>query len=184
MTRPPAKPPSESSLDDSHANADRIGASRIGQLLDAHGAALALFAAQWTADADDCVQEALIEFARQSTPPESPVAWLYRVVKRRALNRARGERRRREHERRWLRERLVAGHGDSPTCESLELTDLLDTLDDTHREVVVLKLWGGLTFAQIGQAIETSTATAQRRYEQAISKLQVLWNKPVPHAFR
>ena len=40
-----------------------IDAELLGRLLDEHGAALALYASQWTESADDCVQEALVELA-------------------------------------------------------------------------------------------------------------------------
>jgi hypothetical protein len=58
----------------------------LGCLLDEHGGALALYAVQWTDAADDCVQEALIELARQPAVPASPVGWLYRVVRNRAIS--------------------------------------------------------------------------------------------------
>ena len=41
-----------------------IDAEQLGRLLDEHGAALALYATQWTDSPDDCVQEALVELAR------------------------------------------------------------------------------------------------------------------------
>ncbi|HEX5470350.1 MAG TPA: sigma factor, partial [Lacipirellulaceae bacterium] len=75
-----------------------IDAELLGRLLDEHGPALALYASQWTDAADDCVQEALVELTRQRQSPQHVVAWLYRVVKYRALNAARGDRRRRERE--------------------------------------------------------------------------------------
>src|SRR5215216_5389321 len=83
-----------------------IDAEQLGRLLDEHGPALALYAAQWTHAADDCVQEALVELARQRQSPEHVVAWLYRVVKHRALNAARGDRRRRERESQVMAERF------------------------------------------------------------------------------
>src|SRR3954463_15524823 len=89
-----------------------IDAELIGRLLDEHGPALALYAAQWTDAADDCVQEALVELARQRQSPEHVVAWLYRVVKHRALNVARGDRRRRERENRAMTERF--SHAETP----------------------------------------------------------------------
>src|SRR3954454_5494218 len=79
-----------------------IDVELLGRLLDEHGPALALYAAQWTDAADDCVQEALVELARQRQLPDHLVAWLYRVVKHRAPNVARGDRRRRERESREI----------------------------------------------------------------------------------
>src|SRR6188472_671983 len=83
-----------------------IDAEQLGRLLDEHGPALALYAAQWTDTADDCVQEALVELAKQRQSPIHVVAWLYRVVKHRALNVARSDRRRRERESRAMVERF------------------------------------------------------------------------------
>ena len=62
----------------------------LGRLLDEHGGALVLFAAQWTATPDDCLQEALVEFVKQPTLPHNPAAWLFRVVRNRAIEGARG----------------------------------------------------------------------------------------------
>src|SRR5215211_7067168 len=115
-----------------------IDAEHLGRLLDEHGPALALYAVQWTDAADDCVQEALVELARQRQSPEHVVAWLYRVVKHRALNAARGDRRRRERESRAMAERFrgngqpVAFGGD----EVVAATDALVQLKSGERELV------------------------------------------------
>src|SRR3954452_131567 len=90
-----------------------IDAEQLGRLLDEHGPALALYAAQWTDAADDCVQEALVELARQPQSPDHVVAWLYRVVKHRALNAARGARRRRERESRAFADRFAVSNAVS-----------------------------------------------------------------------
>ena len=109
-----------------------IDAELLGRLLDEHGAALALYASQWTDAADDCVQEALVELARQPQVPEHVVAWLYRVVKNRALNAARGARRRRERESRAMAERFAVAQqsaafdrGDS--IAAIEALEQLET---------------------------------------------------------
>ena len=77
-------------------------AAFIAEMLNRHGAALELYAAQWTNAAGDCVQEALVELAGLAVKPENPKAWLYRVVRNRALNTARSARRRAGHEQ-WAR---------------------------------------------------------------------------------
>jgi RNA polymerase sigma-70 factor (ECF subfamily) len=45
-------------------------------------------------------------------------------------------------------------------------------LPSEQREVVVLKIWGGLTFAQIAEQLELSAHTAASRYRYALSKLR------------
>src|SRR3954462_9313216 len=150
-----------------------IDAEQLGRLLDEHGPALALYASQWTDAADDCVQEALVELARQRQSPEHVVAWLYRVVKHRALNAARGDRRRRERESRAMAERLRGNErpvafGDD---EVIAATKALVQLDLGERELVIMRIWGNLTYEEIGAALAVSTATAHRQFERALTKL-------------
>src|SRR3954449_7101419 len=112
-----------------------IDAELLGRLLDEHGPALALYAAQWTDAADDCVQEALVELARQRQSPKHVIGWLYRVVKHRALNAVRGDRRRRERESRAMAERFrgneqpIAAGSD----EVIAATDALLQLEPVER---------------------------------------------------
>src|SRR4051812_25942935 len=157
-----------------------IDAEQLGRLLDEHGSALALYAAQWTDAADDCVQEALIELARQRKSPEHVIAWLYRVVKHRALNAARGDRRRRERESRATADRFrgteqpVAFASD----ELITATDALVKLELGERELVVMRIWGNLTYEEIGVVLHVSTATAYRHYERALTKLRNILESP------
>jgi len=43
-----------------------------------------------------------------------------------------------------------------------------------QREVVVLHIWGGLTFEEVAQAIGVSPNTAASRYRYALEKLRRL----------
>jgi len=47
----------------------------------------------------------------------------------------------------------------------------LRTLPHEQAEVVVLKIWEELTFAQIGEILEISPNTAASRYQYAMTKL-------------
>ncbi len=59
--------------------------------------------------------------------------------------------------------------------EQLELAcQLLDQLDTESREIVELKIYSQLTFAQIGQILKRPDATVATRYRRAILKLQSL----------
>ena len=46
-------------------------------------------------------------------------------------------------------------------------------LSDKLREVVVMKIWGDLTFAQISEALAISPNTAASRYRYALEQLAV-----------
>ena len=63
-----------------------LTAEMLQQLLDQHASALALFASQWTTAPEDCVQEAFVELLRQPCPPDCMAAWLFRVVRNRAIS--------------------------------------------------------------------------------------------------
>jgi RNA polymerase sigma-70 factor (ECF subfamily) len=157
-----------------------IDAEQLGRLLDEHGPALALYAAQWTDAADDCVQEALVELAKQQQSPVQVVAWLYRVVKHRALNVARGDRRRRERELRAMAERFPESEKPSAfdSDATTVATDALVQLGPDERELVVMRIWGNLTYEEIGAALNISTATAYRQYERALAKLRNILESP------
>lgn len=148
-----------------------VDAALIGELFDRHAAALALYARQWTAAADDCVQEAFIELARQASAPDNPAAWLYRVVRNRSLNAARSARRRTTHEQTASSERPFSDA--SPTAR-LELVDLLAQLNPGDREIVVLRIWGQLAWEEIAAVVGGSKSTAQRNYVQALQQLRTL----------
>jgi RNA polymerase sigma-70 factor (ECF subfamily) len=150
-----------------------VGPELLAWLLDRHGPALVLFARQWCRAADDAVQEALVELARQVQAPRDLLPWLYRVVRNKALSVSRAEQRRRRHETRSSEERPT---WFVPACDAAldgqAATEALAALDDEQRQIVVAHLWGGLTFAEIGRLIDTSDSTAHRRYVAALAVLR------------
>lgn len=154
-------------------------AELVGRLLDQQGPALALYAAQWTRSPDDCVQEALLALARQHDLPQEPLAWVYKVVRNLAINAARSDRRRSEHEASAWTDRLSQMAG-ATEAERLELTEALSRLTDEMREVVILKIWGGMTYAEIAQVTGGSTSHLQRRYQQALSTIRTAWGVKCP----
>jgi RNA polymerase sigma-70 factor (ECF subfamily) len=151
-----------------------LTAEILGQLIDAHAAALELFAAQWSRSPADVVQEAFVELARQRERPENIAAWLYRVVRHRAYDERRAEARRRR------RETVAAAENEQwfqTTSEAQfvaqDATAALRELPDNLREVVVARIWCGLTFEEIGEITETSAATAFRRHQEALALLRI-----------
>jgi RNA polymerase sigma-70 factor (ECF subfamily) len=150
--------------------------------LAADGPALVLFARQWTtdcADAEDIVQEAFVRFWRSRHRAADPRAYLFACVKTAAMDWARGDRRR------TARERLIArGQGDDAVEPPLftdepsgpqrraEIEAAMAALPPEQREVLVMKIWGGLTFPQIGSALNIPHNTAASRYRYALEGLR------------
>lgn len=154
-----------------------IDAQRLNELIDAHGAAIALYARQWCRCPEDALQEALVDLLRQVPVPDHPVAWLYKTVRRRAMNLARAERRRARHHRRAREERepwfLPT---DDALKEPVDVEALLRRLPPLEREIVVARVWGELSFVQIAELVDRSTSSVHRRYQRALVELGRIMN--------
>jgi RNA polymerase sigma factor (sigma-70 family) len=151
-----------------------VDAAMIAELFDRHAAALTLYARQWTAAADDCVQEAFIELARQAESPISAVAWLYRVTRNRALNASRATLRRTTHEQASATSRSELNLRKTGPEQRLEIAELLLALRAQEREIIVLRVWGGLSWQEIAELTGVSKSSAQRTYVQALEQLRRL----------
>jgi RNA polymerase sigma-70 factor (ECF subfamily) len=144
--------------------------------LEQHGRALALFARQWVstrADAQDVVQEAFIRFWRSRQRVADPTAYLYACVKHCALDAQRSHRRRLKREQATARpetEPLFGGIEQSERRRMMQAS--LRNLPENQREAVVMRIWGGLSFVQIGAALGTSPDTAASRYRYAMARLR------------
>lgn len=148
---------------------------QLGRLLDAQGAALTLYARQLCEAAEDVVQEAFIDLARQPAAPENPPAWLYRTVRNKALATARAARRRKSHEaaaaeQRGARDWFVAE--SDAALDAQAVVRALEELEAEDRELVVAHLWGGLTFREVGELLGISDSAAHRRYRAALERLR------------
>ena len=148
----------------------RMGPNLLASLFDAHAASLALYARQWCDGPEDIVQEAFVKLARRRPPPDRAVPWLYRVVRNGAIEASRGDRRRRR------RESLASGRetwfaSADERIDAADATRLLAELEPEVREVIVARVWGGLTFDEIARLQGCSLTTAHRRYQSGLARL-------------
>ena len=143
------------------------------------GPAAFLYARQLTgsaADAEDAVQDGFIRFWRSRGKARDRVAFFYACVKSAILDQRRGEQRRKRRERVRAQEH---GLGEPmfmcSSPEDLERREIVERalvdLPEEQREAVVLRLWGGLTFAEIGQAVGAPLHTVAARYRYALEKI-------------
>jgi RNA polymerase sigma factor (sigma-70 family) len=145
----------------------------LRQILDQHTAGLVLYARQWCSTPEDVVQDVFLVLMREPVAPENPLGWLYRAVRNRAINAARSGRRRAQHEARaahrgepWL----VASVADR--LDAAAAARALAELPLEQREVIVARLWGGLSLAEIAGLTGSSVSTTHRWYQQGIAALR------------
>ncbi|MGC6427373.1 MAG: RNA polymerase sigma factor [Akkermansiaceae bacterium] len=130
-------------------------------------------------EAEDVVQDALVKLwhyqeERGHVPPDLPLA--YSVL--RFIGMDRGRRKGRIEKRNQKIIQFQIGEDlwlDTPAEDSEDariLRNEVNQLPEKLREVLTLKIWGGLTFAQIGEALGISQNTAASRYRYALEQLQ------------
>lgn len=154
-----------------------LNASQLAELIDSHAATLRLWVRSRCAAAEDVVQEAYCRLATQEPPPDNPVAWLYRVCRNLAERQRRTDQRRQNRE--TVRAEQVAPVGER--VDPLELAETLEAverLDDDLRDVLVARIWGGLSFEEVAGLCGISTATACRRYHAALVALRTKLDSP------
>jgi RNA polymerase sigma-70 factor, ECF subfamily len=137
---------------------------------------LVLFARQWTrspTDAEDVVQEAFVRFWRKQHKIDNR-GLLYATVRSIALDFLRRE------SRRERREATVVAESEKSIQPEFEIEDesqqalaaAVGRLPNEQREVLVMKIWNDLTFAEIASALGISQNTAASRYRYALAALK------------
>jgi len=147
--------------------------------LEDHAPRFLLFArhkARSEADAQDLVQEAVIEaWRRQGDGSPPPLPLVFATLRRRAIDLARSEDRRAGREQAAMEPAeswFDAGVEDRELKQSIQ--HALSRLPERYREVVTLKIWGGLTFAAIADVLEIPANTAASRYRHGLAELRKL----------
>ncbi len=152
--------------------------ARWRQWLDEHGASFLLFARQKTrseADAQDLVQESVLEAAKRQRDGHPPaLALVFATIRRRAIDLARTD------ERRARRENATLERGPETWFDTLVedrerariVQDAMNKLTEPQREVITLKIWGGLTFAEIAESLGIPANTAASRFRYGLDELR------------
>lgn len=160
------------------------------QWLAENGSRMLLFARQQTRnsqDAEDVLQDALIKLARKVEEgtfdggQESWKPYLYTAIRRLAIDLGRkNDRRSKREEKSELDRRIHTGEHSDPWFESDASTDetreLLEQgikkLPKKFAEVIILKIWGEHTFAEIGEMLGVSLNTVASRYRYGLERLR------------
>lgn len=151
-----------------------IEAVELGRWFELEATALVFYASQWLdrGAAEDVVQDVFVILMAQGRRPDNVKAWLYRAVRNAAFKQLRGRQRREARE--------VGFAGVEPDLEDRTETVLdarqaeaaLASLPADEREIVTLRIWGGLTLDEIAAVVDVSTPTVFRKYRGTIEKLR------------
>ncbi|HLH55535.1 MAG TPA: RNA polymerase sigma factor [Verrucomicrobiae bacterium] len=147
--------------------------------LELHSAKFLLYARQKArseADAQDLMQEAIIEAARRIGGDNPPApALVFATMHRRAIDLAR------QDDRRRARELAAAPGADSWFDTEIEdrerartIQVAMQKLPEIYREVITLKVWGELTFLEIAETLNIPANTAASRYRYGLQELRRL----------
>ena len=120
-------------------------------------------------EAEDVVQETFLALMQMDFAPAKPEHYCVRSFRNRAMNHHRSLWRRLTRE--WESLRWFEKTPDE-TPEERAAMECLAELPVEQREVIVLKVWHGCTFEEIGGLLEISPNTAAGRYRYGLQKLR------------
>ena len=137
---------------------------------------LVLFARQFVrtaADAEDIVQDAFVRFWRKQHSIQNR-ALLFATVRSISLDLLRRDARRARREADALADtdQSVTPQFNFATESQQALAAAVDQLPAEQREVLVMKIWNELTFAEIATVLGISQNTAASRYRYALAALK------------
>jgi len=126
--------------------------------------------------AEDAVHEAFLRLCgRQEQPTGSVASYVFAAVRNAAVDCCRRLKRDRT-----LTETLFASTpntrvSDDEFCRedmTARLQQEIEALDGSIREIIVMKIFGSLTFEEIGSVLNTPSATVATRYRRALMTLE------------
>jgi RNA polymerase sigma-70 factor, ECF subfamily len=138
--------------------------------------ALALSITRCPARAEDAVQEAFARLWKLRDPPTRDLeAYVFRAVRNAALDQVRRQNTAVEElEAVSIYDlRQLSAESDAIRVERQQtIREALEKLEDADRQVVVLRIYGELTFQEMAQVLDQPLATVASRYRRALDKLR------------
>jgi RNA polymerase sigma-70 factor (ECF subfamily) len=126
---------------------------------------------------EDCVQEALIAIhqARHTYDPHRPFRpWLFAIVRHKAIDTLRQQRRREKVVDHYKREQEILSQSSKQNEPESKISEgrLLELLSTQHKEVLVLTKIIGYSVAETAEKLGISESAVKVRVYRAIRKLQ------------
>jgi RNA polymerase sigma-70 factor (ECF subfamily) len=151
---------------------ENASAHWCGRLFDEQAAQLILYGRALGlshGEAEDVVQETFLALLHLESPPAKARHYCVRAYRNRALNYRRSLWRRLTRE--WESLRWFEKNPDETEAERAAMRCLAE-LPVEQREAIVLKVWHGCTFEEIGNLLDISPNTAAGRYRYGLQKIK------------
>ena len=150
----------------------KLDRQHVRTLYERHGPALLAYASSLLHDrsaSEDVLHQVFMKLLQKDVAINGqPLYYLYRAVRNTALN----------YRRLHVRECELPTNGhwlqSPPGMEEMGLTlqSALAELPDEQRDIMILHVWGQLTFEEAAAALDISPSTAASRYRYALAKLK------------
>ena len=149
---------------------NRLDREGVKQLYEQHGRGLLAYACTFVpsfALAEDVLHQVFERLLRGDLSISgAPISYVYRAVRNTALNVARSRAGRVDFKEGWLENPSGMEH------TAVEIQSALQELPAEQREVIVLHIWGQMTFEETAAALGITPNTAASRYRYGLSKLR------------
>ena len=138
---------------------------------------LAVSVTRNSAEAEDAVQDAFMKLAKKNIVPKGdPVSYVYATVRNAALDRLRKKKRIVD-----VPEFVFDEEKSNEPKPGIELQEQernfiirkeIEKLDEPQKEVIIMKLFSGLTFEQISEILQEPLSTVSSRYARTLKSLK------------
>jgi len=152
-----------------------IDPRQLGGFFDRYAAELVLYARQWldSALAEDAVQDAFVKLISRHRQPDNVRAWLFRVVRNGSVSQIRRLKSRKQYVQQarqgqvsWFESRL------DDLIDAKKAQQTLESLPIEQREVVMLRIWGQMSFSEIADIVSRPISTVHSRYQAALTAVK------------
>ena len=123
------------------------------------------------ADAEDALQDTILQivkYAPSYRAGTSARAWMLTLARHRAVDIVR----RRKSIIHIEDEQLASIADPNDSTEIASVWELLNALKEQERQLVILRLYDELSYAEIARVMGISVAAAEKRYQRALKKLK------------
>lgn len=151
-------------------------ARRWNDWIDDKGRVFLLYARQMTRsenDAQDVMQDSLIRSWQRTGGDVPDDRLVFATIRRKAIDLGRSIDRRSKREALFAGEEALISQPDYADEDTkTHLISIVAELPSDLREVLVLRIWGSLSFPEISKVVDAPVATATSRYRYALERMR------------